>query len=144
VRTWLAGLLRDQSQWLARPLIAALAAVILLIPLYPLWQGWVEADQSSNYYYQDLARKFVEKAGSEFVLVESGPYYDDLEAILYVAWVEKGWYGAQTVTPGGIDPWLGSRPVYAWYGDADLHPRYVQEPVEGLPGMALISGVREK
>ncbi len=48
------------------------------------------------------------------------------------------------MTPGGIDPWLGVRPVYAWYGDADIHPRYIQEPVEGLPGMALIGGVREE
>ncbi len=144
LRTWLEELLRDQRQWLARPLIAALAAAILLMPLYPLWQNWAEVDQSSNYYYHELAWKFVEEAGPDFVLVESEPHYDDLEAILYVAWAEKGWYDAQTVTPGGIDPWLGSRPIYAWYGDADIHPRYIQEPVEELPGMALIGGVGEE
>ena len=144
VRTWLAGLVRDQRRWLATPLMAALAVVILLMPLYPLRQNWAEADQSGNYYYHELAWRFVEEAGPEFVLVESEPYYDDLEAILYVAWAEKGWYNTQTVTPGGIDPWLGVRPVYAWYGDADIHPRYIQEPAEGLPGMAIISGVRQE
>ncbi len=48
----------------------------------------------------------MEQAGPEFVLVESEPHYDDLEAILYVAWGEKGWYDARWVPPGGIDAWL--------------------------------------
>ena len=144
LRTWLAGLLRDQPQWLTRPLIGSLAAVMLLMPLYPLWQNWAEVDQSGNFYYHELAWMFVEEAGPEFVLVESDSYYDDLEAILYVAWAEKGWYDTKTVTPGGIDHWLGARPIYAWYGDKDIHPRYIQRLVEGLPGMALISGVREE
>jgi hypothetical protein len=144
LRSWLADLLRGRPRWLATPLIAALAALILLMPLYPLRQNWAEVDQSGNYYHHNLAWSFVEAAGPEFVLVESAPYYDDLEAILYVAWAEKGWYSAQTVTPGGIDPWLGERPIYAWHGDSDIHPRYVQEPVTELPGMAIITGVREQ
>jgi hypothetical protein len=142
LRAWLAALLRDQSPWLARPMTAGLAALMLIMPLYPLWQNWAEVDESDNTYYRDLAQDFVGRVSPDFVLVESEPHYDDLEAILYTAWAEKGWYGAQTVTPGGIDPWLGSREVYAWRADADIAPRYVQEPVIGLPGMVRIVGVR--
>jgi hypothetical protein len=99
-------------------------------------------DESDNTYHRDLARSFVDRVGPDFVLVESETHYDELEAVLYTAWADKGWYSAQTVTPGGIDPWLGQRPVYAWWGDLDIHSRYIQEPVPGLPGMARIVGVR--
>jgi hypothetical protein len=75
-------------------------------------------------------------------LVDSEAHYDDLEAILYVAWAEKGYYSALRVTPGGIDPWLGQRSVYAWAWDRDIDPAYVQEPVPGLPGMVRIVGLR--
>jgi hypothetical protein len=142
LRRWLAGQLRGHSPWLARPLVAALAVVILAMPLYPAWQNWAEVDQSGNIYYQDMARNFVDRVEPDFVLVDSATHYDDLEAILYVAWVEKGWFTAERVTPGNIDPWLGQRPVYAWTGDPDIDPRYVQEPVPGLPAMARIVGVR--
>jgi hypothetical protein len=141
LRRWLAGLLRGKPRWLAAPLMAGLAAVILVMPLYPLWQNWAEVDQSDNVYYRDLALNFVQRVEPDFVLVESESRYDDLEAILYAAWAEKGWYTATTVTPGGIDPWLGIRPIYAWYGDVDIPAHYIQEPVPGLPGMARIVGV---
>jgi hypothetical protein len=141
LRRWLAGLLRGKPRWLAAPLMAGLAAVILVMPLYPLWQNWAEVDQSDNVYYRDLAWNFVQRVEPDFVLVESESRYDDLEAILYAAWAEKRWYTARTVTPGGIDPWLGMRPVYAWYGDVDIPARYIQERVPGLPGMARIVGV---
>jgi hypothetical protein len=143
VRRWLAGLLEERKPWLARPILAGLAAIVLLMPLYPLWQNWAEVDQSDHTYYRDLARDFVQHVEPNFVLVESEARYDDLEAILYVAWAEQGWYSAQTVTPGGIDPWLGKRPVYCWYGDVDVAARYVQEPFPELPGMARIVGVKE-
>ena len=144
LRRWLAGLLRGQRRWLAQPLIAALAALILVMPLYPLWQNWAEVDHSENTYYRDMARSFVTQAGSDFVLVDSEPHYDDLEAILYVAWGEKGWYGARWVPPGGIDTWLGQRPVYAWADGTAYHDRYVEEPVPGLPGMVLLVGARDE
>jgi hypothetical protein len=143
LRRWLAGLLRCQRRWLAQPLIAGLAAVILIMPVYPLWQNWAEVDQSENTYYRDMAQSFVAQAGPDFVLVDSEPHYDDLEAILYVAWGEKGWYVARWVPPGGIDAWLGQRPVYAWSDGADYHGRYVEEPVAGLPGMVLLVGARD-
>jgi hypothetical protein len=144
VRRWLAGLLRVQPRWLAQPLVAVLAAAMLVMPLYPLWHNWAEVDESDHTYYRDMARNFVERVEPDFVLVEAESRYDDLEAILYVAWVEKGWHTAQSVTPGGIDPWLGQRPVYGWHGDADIDARYIQEPVQGLPGMARIVGIREQ
>jgi hypothetical protein len=141
LRTWLANTLSDRPRWLAQPLMAGLAALVLIMPLYALWQNWAEVDQSGNTYYRDLAWHFIDQVEPDFVLVESENHYDELEAILYVAWVEKDWFAAQTVTPGGIDPWLGRRPVYAWAGDADIAPRYVQEPVPKLPGIARITGV---
>ena len=112
------------------------------MPLYPLWQNWAEVDQSENIYYEQVARAFVEQVEPDFVLVEAESRYDDLEAILYAAWVEEQWYWAQTITPGDIDAWLGRRPVYAWYGDVDIDPHYPQEPVPELPGMARIVGKR--
>ncbi len=144
LRRWLAGLLTGQRRWLAQPMMAALAAIILVMPLYPLWQNWAEVDYSETTYYRDMARDFATQAGPDFVLVDSEPHYDDLEAILYVAWGEKGWYGARWVPPGGIDTWLGQRPVYAWSDGADYHERYVEEPVPGLPGMVLLVGTRDE
>jgi len=141
VRQWLSGLLRERPRWLARPAMAGLATVILVMPLYPMWQSWSEVDQSHNTYYRDEAHNFADHVEPDFVLVDSEWHYDDVEAILYVAWGEKGWYGARRVTPGDIDSWLGMQPVYAWYGDGDLPARYVQEPVPELPGMARIVGV---
>ncbi len=144
LRRWLAGLLRSRPRWLSQSLIIALAAVMLVMPLYPLWQNWAEADQSENTYYRDMAWSFVAEAAPDFVLVDSEPHYDDLEAILYVAWGEKGWYGARWVPPGEIDVWLGQRPVYAWSDGADYHGRYVEEPVPGLPGMVLLLGAQDE
>jgi hypothetical protein len=149
LRRWLAGLLDGRQRWQARPLPtalaqAALAAVILVMPLYPLWQNWAEVDYSENTFYRDMARGFVAQAGPDFVLVDSEPHYDDLEAILYVAWGENAWYGARWVPPDGIDTWLGQRPVYAWSDGADYHERYVEEPVPGLPGMVLLVGTRDE
>ena len=143
VRRWLAGLLRGRSPWLAKPLTIGLAAVILVMPLYPLGQNWAEVDQSHNTYYQEMARDFVEQAGPEFVLVDSEPHYDDLEAILYVAWGEKGWYNARWVTPGEVGAWLGQRPVYAWDDGAAWHARYIEEPLPGMPGMVRVLGTRD-
>ena len=96
LRQLLDGLLSDAPRWLSQPPVATavrvvLAAIILLMPLYPLWRNWAEVDQSENTYYRDVAQAFVEQAGPEFVLVDSEPFYDDLEAILYVAWGENGW-----------------------------------------------------
>jgi hypothetical protein len=142
VRRWWAGLLGKAPQWQAMPLVAALAAVMLIMPLYPLWQNWAEVDQSAETTYRDMAQGFVQQAGMDFVLVDSEPHYDDLEAILYTAWGEMGWYDAKWVTPGEINLWLGQRPVYAWADGAAYHARYVEEPVAGLPGMVLIVGVR--
>ncbi len=143
LRRWLAGLLHDRPRLLVWPLIGGLATVILAMPLYPLWQNWVEVDESDNTHLHEMAWNFVEQVEPDFVLVESTSHYDSLEAIRYVAWAEKEWFAAQSVTPGGIDPWLGQRAVYCWYGDVDIHPRYIQEPVPELPGMARIVGVRE-
>jgi hypothetical protein len=149
LRRWLADLLHGQRPGGTRPLLsglaqAALAAVMLLMPLYPLWTNWAEVDQSDNVYYDDMARTFVEQAGPQFVLVDSEPHYDDLEAILYVAWGEKGWFAARWTPPGGIDGWLGQQPVYAWDDGAPWHARYTEEPVPGLPGMVRILGVRKE
>jgi hypothetical protein len=142
LRRWLGEMVRGRSNWIARPLVAGLAAVVLAMPLYPLWQNWAEVDQSANTYYRDEAMNFVNHVEPDFVLVDSKMHYDDVEAILYAAWVEKGWYSALRVTPGSIDPWLGQRPIYSWYGDGDLNPRYIQEPDPEIPGMARILGVR--
>ncbi len=60
-----------------------------------------------------------------------------------MAWAEKGWHNADTVTPGEIDTRLGQRPVYGWCGDVDIPARYIQEPVPELPGMCRVVGVRE-
>ncbi len=142
VRNWLAGQLRNRPRWLAWSLTFSLAALILIMPLYPLLRNWAAVDQSENTYYQDIAWNFVGGVESDFVLVQSDSHYDELEAILYVAWAEKEWYDARTITPGAIDPWLDARPVYCWYGDADIDARYIQEPEPALPGMARIVGIR--
>jgi hypothetical protein len=144
LRRWLAGLLGGRPRWLARLVVVALAGLILVMPLYPLWANWAEVDQSDNVYYRDMARHFVEQAGPEFVLVESESHYDDLEAILYVAWGEKGWYAARWVPPAGIDTWLGQRPIYAWDDNAAYHTHYVKESVPGMPGMVRIVEKRDK
>jgi hypothetical protein len=143
LRQWLAGLVHDRSRWVAQPMVAGLAVVALAMPLYPMWQNWAEVDQSHNTYYRDEAMNFVAHVEPNFVLVDSEMHYDDVEAILYAAWAEKGWYSALRVTPGGIDPWLGQRPIYCWYNDVDLDSRYIQEPVSEIPGMARIVGVRQ-
>ena len=147
LRRWLAGLLGERPRTGARGLLAllvqgALATAILLMPLYPLWQNWVEVDQSDNTYYREMAQDFVAQAEPDFVLVDSEPHYDDLEAILYLAWGENGWSAAGWVPPGEIEAWLGERSVYAWADGAAYHHRFVEEPVPGLPGMVVISGVR--
>ncbi len=144
VRQWLARLLRGRPRWLAQPLLAGMAAVMLVMPLYPLWQNWAEVDESDNTYYRDMADSFVDQAEPEFVLVDSEPHYDDLEAILYVAWGEKGWYSARWIPPGEIGTWLGNQPLYAWTDGAEYHARYVEEPVPGVEGMVRILGVREE
>ena len=141
LRRWLADLLRGRSPWLARPLVVALAAVVLVMPLYPLWQNWQEVDQSDNTAFRDMAWNFVEQVEPDFVLVESESHYDDLEAILYVAWAEKEWHSSRSIRLDEIDSWLGLRPIYAWYGDEGLSDRYIQEPLAGVPGMVRITGV---
>lgn len=143
LRRWLAGALRQRPRWLAWTLQGGLALAILAMPLYPLWQNWAEVDESDNVYYQQMAERFAAQAGPEFVLVDSEPHYDDLEAILYVAWGEKEWYAAQWITPAEIGTWLGARPVYAWADGLPYHTRYREEPVPALPGMVRIMG-REK
>ena len=141
LRRWLADLLRGRSPWLARPLVVALAAVVLVMPLYPLWQNWQEVDQSDNTAFRDMAWSFVEQVEPDFVLVESESHYDDLEAILYVAWAEKEWHSSRSIRLDEIDSWLGQRSIYAWYGDEGLSDRYIQEPLAGVPGMVRITGV---
>ena len=141
LRRWLADLLRGRSPWLARPLVVALAAVVLVMPLYPLWQNWQEVDQSDNTAFRDMAWSFVEQVEPDFVLVESESHYDDLEAILYVAWAEKEWHSSLSIRLDEIDSWLGQRPIYAWYGDEGLSDRYIQEPLARVPGMVRITGV---
>jgi hypothetical protein len=143
VRRWLAGLLAPWRRWLALPLTTALAILILAMPLYPLWQNWAEVDQSDNIHYGEMAQSFVEHAGPDFVLVDSEPHYDDLEAILYVAWAENAWYGARWVPPGDVARWVGTRPVYGWADGLPYHDRFVEEAVPALPGMVQIVGVRE-
>jgi hypothetical protein len=140
VRRWLAGVLEGRPRWLSLGLQGGLALAILAMPAYPLWQNWAEVDESDNVYYQEMAGRFVAEAGPDFVLVDSEPHYDDLEAILYVAWGEREWYGAQWITPGEIETWLGARPVYAWADGLPYHERYVEEPVPALPGMVRIVG----
>jgi hypothetical protein len=144
LRQWLAGILRGRPPWLARSLAAVLAALVLMMPVYPLWQNWAEVDESQNTHYEDMAREFVAQVPPGFVLVDSEPHYDDLEAILYVAWGEKGWYSARWTPPGEIDTWLGMRPVYAWSDGAAYHARYVEEPLPGLPGMVRILAARDE
>ncbi|MBN1963459.1 MAG: DUF2723 domain-containing protein [Anaerolineae bacterium] len=134
VRGWLHGLLTGRPHWLRLPLTLGLAAAILAMPLYPLWQNWAEVDESENIHYETMAREFVQEAGPDFVLVDSEPHYDDLEAILYVAWAEKEWYGARWITPGEIERWIGARPVYAWDDGLAYHEGYIEEPVPNLPG----------
>jgi len=143
LRQWLAELLKCRPRWLAWPLLAGLAAVMLAMPLYPLRQNWAKVDESNNTAYRDLARGFVELVEPDFVVAESETHYDDIEAILYVAWAERGWHTADTVTPGEIDIWLGHRPVYGWCGDLDIPARFIQEPVPELPGICRMAGVRE-
>jgi hypothetical protein len=142
LRRWLAGLLAGRPRWLAAPLAAGLAAIILVMPLYPLDQNWADVDQSDNAYYRDLSENFVRQAGPDFALVDSATYYDDLEAILYAAWGAREWYGAGWITPAKIDVWLGQRPIYAWADGAAYHARYVEEAVPGLPRMVRIIGHR--
>jgi hypothetical protein len=147
LRQWLAGLLGERPMGEAKRLLAVLvqaglAAAILIMPLYPLWQNMAEVDESDNTYYREMARDFVEQAGSEFVLVDSEPRYDDLEAILYLAWGENGWSAARWVRPGEIEAWIEDRTVYAWSDGATYHDRFIEEPVPGLPGMVVITGVR--
>jgi Protein O-mannosyl-transferase TMEM260-like len=144
LRQWLAGLLQGRPRWLAWPLTAALAAVVLVMPFYPLWQNWADVDESDNTYYRDMASSFIGQVEPDFVLVDSEPRYDDLEAILYVAWGEKGWYSARWVPAGDIEAWLPQRPIYAWSDGAAYHARYVEEPAPGLPGMVRIVGVKGK
>jgi hypothetical protein len=143
IRSWLSAVLGDQPRWLAMPLVAALGAVILIMPLYPLWQNWTQVDQSGNTYYRDRAWSFVEQVEPDFVVVESEMGYDEVEAIRYVAWAEKQWYDARSVIPEEIELWLGRRPVYVWSGDPAIDPRYVQEPMPSMTGMAWIVGVTE-
>jgi len=147
LRQWLAGFLAPvrttRWRWMAWPLTAGLAAVILVMPLYPLRQNWAKVDESNNTAFRDLARGFVEQVEPDFVVAESETHYDEIEAILYVAWGEKGWYNADTVTPGEVGTWLGQRPVYGWCGDVGIPARFIQEPVPELPGMCRIRGVRE-
>ena len=149
LRQLLDRLLSNAPRWLSQPPAATavrvvLAAIILLMPLYPLWRNWAEVDQSENTYYRDVAQAFVEQAGPEFVLVDSEPFYDDLEAILYVAWGENGWTGARWVPPGDIGALLEQGPVYAWSDGADYHARYIEQPVPGLPVMVRITGLRDE
>jgi hypothetical protein len=143
LRGWLAARVQGRSRRIAVLAQAALAAVILVMPLYPMWQNWAEVDQSDNVYYRDLAWHFVEQVEPDFVLVESERYYDDLEAILYVAWAEKNWYAAGWVTPAEVETWLGQRPIYAWVDGAAYHDHYVEEPVPELGEMVRIRGVRQ-
>jgi len=143
VQRWLAGVLQERPRWLAWGLQGGLAMAILAMPLYPLWQNWAEVDESDNVYYQEMAERFAAEAGPEFVLVDSEPHYDDLEAILYVAWGENEWYAARWITPAEIETWLGARPVYAWADGQPYHERYVEEPVPALPGMVRIVEVAD-
>jgi hypothetical protein len=147
LRQLLARLLRDGPRWLSQPLVAAvaramLAAIILLMPLYPLWRNWTEVDESENTYYRDMAQAFVELVGPDFVLVDAESFYNDLEAILYVAWGENGWREARWVPPDEIEAWLEQGPIYAWSDGADYHARYIEQPVPGLPGMVRITRLK--
>jgi hypothetical protein len=141
VRRWLAGAVQAWPRGLAWTVQGGLAITILAMPLYPLWQNRAEVDESDNVYYQEMAEQFVAEAGPEFVLVDSEPHYDDLEAILYVAWGEREWYAARWITPGEVEAWMGQRPVYAWDDGLPYHDRYREEPVPALPGMVRMLGV---
>ena len=142
LRARLAELLRGWPRPLAWTAMAGLAAVMLIIPLYPMRQNWALVDESDNTYYRDQAWNFVNHVEPDFVLVESETHYDNLEAILYVAWAEKKWYLADTAVPGDIDAWLGRRPVYVWLGDPGIPEQYSLEAVPELPGMGRITGLR--
>jgi hypothetical protein len=142
LRERVAELLQPWPRSLAWVAGAGLAAVFLVMPLYPARQNWALVDQSHNTYYRDEAWNFVNHVEPEFVLVESETHYDDLEAILYTAWAEKQWYQADTAVPGEIDGWLGRRPVYAWLSDQELVSRYVVEPVPELPEFGRLVGTR--
>lgn len=139
LRARVAELLRSWPRPVAWTAIAVLAAVILAMPVYPVRQNWARVDESQNTYYRDEAWNFVNHVEPEFVLVESETHYDDLEAILYVAWAEKGWYQADTTVPGDVPAWLGQRPVYAWLSDAGVLSGYRLEPVAELPGMGRVT-----
>ena len=140
---WLVGALQAWPRGLAWALQGGLAVVTLAMPLYPLWQNWPEVDQSDSVYFQEMAEQFVAEAGPEFVLVDSEPHYDDLEAILYVAWGERGWYAARWITPEEVEAWLGRRPVYAWDASLPEDDGYRKEPVPALPGMVRVLGVAD-
>ena len=135
---WLAGALETWPRGLALAVQSGLAIVILAMPLYPLWQNWTEVDLSDNVYFQEMAEQFVTEAGPEFVLVDSEPHYDDLEAILYVAWGERGWYSARWIAPEEVEAWLGRRPIYAWEASLPEDDSYRKEPVPALPGMVRV------
>lgn len=142
IRKRVAELLAD-ARWprpLAWAVMGGLAVVILAMPLYAVRKNWAAVDESDNTHFRDLAWNFVNHVEPDFVLVESETHYDDLEAILYVAWAEKEWYQADTSTPGEIGTWLSHRPVYVWTGDREVPAHYVQEPVPGLPGVSRIVG----
>ncbi len=143
LRALLAGLLHGWPRPLAWSVLAGLVVVILAMPLYPVRQNWANVDESDNTAFRDLARNFVQHVEPNFVLVESETHYDDLEAILYVAWAEKQWYEADTSTPGEVEGWLSRRPVYAWASDRETLARFVLEPVPGLSDMARVAGLRE-
>jgi hypothetical protein len=137
-------LVRGWPRGLAILASAGLGIAFLAMPLYPLWQNWNLVDESDNVYYRDVAERFADVAGPDFVLVDSEVRYDDLEAILYEAWGEREWYAARWIPPGEIDAWLGKRPVYAWDDGAAYHERYASEPVPELPGMVLLTGVEDR
>ncbi len=143
VRRWLAGAVETRPRGLAWILQGGLAITILAMPLYPLWQNWADVDESDNVHYQEMAERFVAEAGPEFVLVDSERHYDDLEAILYVAWGEREWYVARWITPGEVETWVGQRPVYAWDDGLPYHDRYREEPVPALPGMVRLVGAAD-
>ncbi len=140
---WLAGAVETWPRGLAGALQSGLAVAILAMPLYPLWQNWADVDQSDNVYFQEMAEQFVAEAGPEFVLVDSESHYDDLEAILYVAWGERGWYAARWITSAEVEAWLGRRPIYAWDDGLPYHDRYREEPVPALPGVVRVLGVAD-
>jgi hypothetical protein len=140
----LLDLVRGWPRVLAVVASAGLAIAFLAMPLYPLWQNWNRVDESDNVYYRNIAERFADTVGPDFVLVDSEVRYDDLEAILYEAWGEREWYQARWIPPGEISTWLGQRPVYAWDDGADYHQNFVSEPVPELPGMVRLTGVKDQ